>query len=164
MSGQGRPRAAGSGQRPAAIELLAGYPVVIESPVAWGDMDAFAHVNNTVYLRWFESSRIAYFEKLELMELMERTGVGPILASTRCRFKIPLDYPDRVSVGARIARIGEDRFVMEYAAASHRHAAIAADGEGLIVAYDYRQRAKAPIPDEVRERIHRLEGRDPDPL
>ena len=77
-------------------------PVVIETPVAWGQMDAFRHLNNTAYFRFFESARIAYFEKLDLLEFMESTGVGPILASTNCRFKIPLTYPDTVSIGSRV--------------------------------------------------------------
>ena len=37
---------------------LENYPVVIEIPVAWGDMDAFQHVNNVAYFRYFESARI----------------------------------------------------------------------------------------------------------
>ena len=40
---------------------VADYPVVIETPVAWGEMDAYGHVNNIVYFRYFESARIAYF-------------------------------------------------------------------------------------------------------
>ena len=40
---------------------LAGFPVTINLPVLWGDQDAFRHVNNIVYLRWFESARIAYW-------------------------------------------------------------------------------------------------------
>ena len=42
-----------------AADPLAGYPVRIEVPVAWGEMDAFGHVNNVVYFRYFESARIA---------------------------------------------------------------------------------------------------------
>jgi len=34
-----------------ADDPLAGFPVRIEVPVAWGEMDAFGHVNNVVYLR-----------------------------------------------------------------------------------------------------------------
>ena len=63
-------------------ELLGSFPVVVAIPVAWGDMDAFQHVNNTVYFRYFESARIAYFERLEFMELMQATGVGPILGKS----------------------------------------------------------------------------------
>src|SRR5687767_1167703 len=54
--------------------------VTVEIPVQWGDMDAFGHVNNTVYFRWFESARIAYFEKIGLNERMRRDRKGPILA------------------------------------------------------------------------------------
>jgi len=57
-------------------------------PVTWGEMDTFQHVNNIVYFRYFESERLAYFYKLDLIDLMTRTGIGPILASTSCRFKV----------------------------------------------------------------------------
>ena len=41
---------------PESRGLLADFPVLIAWPVQWGDMDAFQHVNNTVYFRWFESA------------------------------------------------------------------------------------------------------------
>ncbi|MEA3339686.1 MAG: thioesterase family protein [Chloroflexota bacterium] len=138
-------------------QLLKDYPVVIEIPVAWGEMDAFQHVNNVVYFRYVESARIAYFQELGLMEVMERTGVGPILASVQCRFKIPLTYPDTVSVGVRVSEMGKDRFTMEYAVASQRLEKIATVGEGVIVSYNYSENKKAPLPAEVRERILALE-------
>ncbi len=64
--------------------LLINFPVVIELPLAWGEMDAFQHVNNVAYFRYFESARIAYFSKLDLLMLMNQTGIGPILKSTGC--------------------------------------------------------------------------------
>lgn len=39
---------------PAVAELLAGFPVVVTTMVAWGDMDANRHVNNTVYFRSYD--------------------------------------------------------------------------------------------------------------
>jgi acyl-CoA thioester hydrolase len=140
-------------------DLLGGFPVVIEIPVAWGEMDAFQHVNNIVYFRYFESARIAYFERLDFMTVMEQTGVGPILAEASCRYRKPLTYPDTVSVGVRVSEVGQDRFVMQYRAVSHKLAAIAAEGDGLLVAYDYREKCKAAIPDAVRRRIEEVEGR-----
>ena len=141
-------------------DLLAGYPVIIEIPVAWGEMDAFQHVNNIVYFRYFESGRIAYFERAGMMNLMADTGVGPILASAATKFKFPLTYPDTVLVGTRVGEIGEDRFVMHYRAVSQRHGKVAADGEGVIVAYDYGTQRKARLPDSVRARIEVLESRE----
>lgn len=139
-------------------ELLKGYPVVIEMPVAWGEMDALGHLNNTVYFRYFESVRMAYFRETGLWDYMEETGVGPILASTQCRFKIPLTYPDTVSAAARVTGVEADRFVMEYAVVSRRHGKVAAAGEGLIVSYDYRGKKKCPLPEELRRRIGELES------
>lgn len=138
-------------------ELLQEYPVVIELPVAWGEMDAFQHVNNIVYFRYFESARIAYFEQAGLMGLMQRSGVGPILGSAQCRFKFPLTYPDRILVGVRVGEIGEDRFTMHFRVVSTRHNRVAADGDGVIVAYDYSTNRKAPLPADVRAGIERLE-------
>ena len=43
---------------------LGSWPVSVELPVQWGEMDDFGHVNNAVFLRWFESARIAYFQHL----------------------------------------------------------------------------------------------------
>ena len=140
-------------------ELLTGFPVVVDAEVAWGEMDAFQHVNNAVYFRWFESARIAYFREVGFVPAADGAprGVGPILASADCRFRIPLAYPDRVSVGARVAELAADRFTMRYAVASHAAGALAATGSGQVVAYDYDQRRKAPLPDPVRRRIERLE-------
>jgi acyl-CoA thioester hydrolase len=139
-------------------DILKRCPVVIETPVAWGQMDAFRHLNNTAYFRFFESGRIAYFERLNLLEYMEETGVGPILAATSCRFKIPLTYPDTVSIGTRVPAIEADRFTMEYYVVSHRHGKVAADGTGLIVCFNYQENKKAPLPDELIKRIEHLEG------
>ena len=139
-------------------ESLDGFPVVIDIPVAWGEMDALRHVNNIVYFRYFESARIAYFEKLRFWEFMNQTGVGPILASIQCKFKIPLTYPDTVSVGTRIPSIEPDRFVMEYRAVSHKSQAIAAEGEGVVVSYNYRESKKTPLSEEMKQRILTLEG------
>jgi acyl-CoA thioester hydrolase len=139
-------------------ELLKAYSVVIVIPVAWGEMDSLQHVNNIIYFRYFESARMAYFQELDIWGYMNETGIGPILASTECRFRIPLSYPDTVSVGARITNVEEDRFLMEYVVVSHAHRKIAASGEGVIVSYDYREKRKAPLPDEIRKRIQSLEG------
>ena len=137
---------------------LKDYPVVVDVPVAWGEMDAYGHVNNIVYFRYFETVRMAYFERLDAPGFINRNPVGPILASTSCRFRAALAFPDRVSVGARVARVEEDRFVMLYAVYSHRMQKIAAEGEGTIVCFDYRESRKALLPEALRQKIASLEA------
>lgn len=138
--------------------LLEGYPVVIEIPIAWGEMDAFQHVNNVAYFRYFESARIRYSEKLGLHRLKEQTGIGPILGSTSCKYKLPLTYPDTVSVGAKITDMTEDRFTMVYVVVSHKHQKIAAEGDGVIVMYNYHEGKKTAIPEDLRKTILAFEN------
>lgn len=137
---------------------LEGYPVVVEIPVAWGEMDAYGHVNNISYFRYFETARMTYFQRLNAPEFMDRDPLGPILASTSCRFRAPLEFPDQLSVGARVARVDTDRFVMFYAVYSRRRDTIAAEGEGTIVCFDYRENRKAPLPEELKRKIAGLEA------
>jgi len=138
-------------------ELISIYPVIVEIPITWGDMDAFQHVNNTIYFKHFESARITYFEKINFLEVMNKTGIGPILASTQCRFKIPLTNPATVSVGAKVEAIEKDRFIMKYAVISHKLEKIAAFGDGEMVTFNYQNNTKALIPDEIKARIIDLE-------
>ena len=138
-------------------ELLADYPVQFETHDAWGEMDAFQHVNNHVYLKYFESARTAYFQAVGFGAQLQTSGVAPILASTSCRFKRPLRFPDRVTIGARVRDLAEDRFTMLYRVVSHELSAVAAEGEGLIVSYDYRAAAKAMLPDAIRAKILELD-------
>lgn len=137
--------------------ILSICPVVVEIPVAWGEMDAFGHVNNIIYFRYFETARIAYFYKLDLLNFMNETGIGPILASTQCKFLLPLSFPDTVSAGAKIVKLEADRLTMGYYVMSHKHQRMVAEGEGSIVSYDYRGNKKVPIPDIIRKRILELE-------
>ncbi|MGZ8845118.1 MAG: acyl-CoA thioesterase [Pyrinomonadaceae bacterium] len=134
--------------------VLASYPVVIEIDVAWGDMDAFKHVNNTAYFRWFESGRIAYFRKVGFTG---NDGVGPVLASTSCRMQIPLVFPDRVTIGARVREIGDNRFTMEYAVVSQTAGKVAAEGEAVVFSYNHTAKRTAPLPAKVRQQMEKLE-------
>jgi acyl-CoA thioester hydrolase len=128
--------------------------IIIRVPVAWGEMDAFSHVNNIVYFRYFESARIAY---LDAIGFRGDAGPGPILASTHCRFRRALEYPDLVHIGARTTALQDDRFTMEYVIVSEKLDDVAATGGGVIVAYDYAERRKVLLPEAVRSRIIELD-------
>ncbi len=143
----------------AARALLSDCSLVLDCPVWWGELDAFQHVNNTEYFRFFEHARIAYFDRVGWGRIMAEEKIGPILAHTECRFRIPLAYPDTVSIGTRAVEPTETGFIMEYKVSSHRHGKLAAEGSGRIVSLDYRTNQKAPVPESVRAAIDELEKR-----
>ena len=132
-----------------------GFKVTIEVPIAWGDMDAFGHVNNTVFFRLFESARMAYLHEIGFAG--DQSSQGPILHSTHCRFRKAITYPETVRVGARITEVADDRFTMEYQIVAG-DGEIAGYGGGIVVAYDYAANQKIPIPNEVRAAIKRVDG------
>jgi acyl-CoA thioester hydrolase len=138
-------------------DLLAGFPVTLRWPVAWGDMDALGHVNNTTYFRWFESVRIGYFARIGWAADLASGGVGPILAQTSCTYRAPLVFPDEVVLAARVEDVGEDRFTMRYRVVSQRLGRLAAEGEARVVSFDYGTGTKTALPERVRAAIADLE-------
>lgn len=139
-------------------EILSEYPVIVELPVAWGEMDSFQHVNNVVYFKYFEMGRISYFTRIDFLGHMDRTGVGPIMSSTQCRYKIPLIYPDVVSIGTKVEDITENQFTMKYAVVSHKYKKMAAFGECQILAFNYQKNIKTTIPEDIKQKIIDLEN------
>ncbi|MGZ6143774.1 MAG: acyl-CoA thioesterase [Myxococcales bacterium] len=137
------------------------WPVTIELPVQWGDMDSFGHVNNVVYLRWFESARITYFERAGILAGMP--DVGPIQARQVIDYRLPLTYPDRLLVSTTVTKLGNTSFTMGLRLRSHANdRAIAAEGEAVIVMVDYRNGRKVPLGDALRASIEALESTGPE--
>jgi acyl-CoA thioester hydrolase len=58
---------------------------------------------------------------MDLIGYMTKKGIGPILSTTSCKFRIPLSYPDQVLIGAKVVNIAEDRFFMNYLVVSTKH-------------------------------------------
>jgi len=144
-------------------DALGRYPVSITIPVAWGEMDAMQHVNNVVYLRWFETARIAYFERAGLLQGLSELTVGPILARSTVDYLLPVTYPDTVRVEIAVTRMGKSSFEMAYRLWSEALQKVAARGDAVIVNYDYQGGKSAPLDQKTRAAIHALEASAPSP-
>lgn len=142
--------------------MLSDYPVIVDIPVRWADMDSLGHVNNVVYLRYFEIARIAYLERLGLQPPSLDWGErGLIIASVSCRFKAPVTYPDTLTVGSRVTALGEDRLIMDNEAVSQTLGRLVAVGDVEMVCYDYVEGCRSAMPPEWRRLIVALEGHEP---
>lgn len=138
--------------------LVADYAVVLTIPVQWGEMDAYGHVNNAIFFRYFETARVEYLERCGFLASYDQDGIGAILYSADCRFRLPLLYPDTIQVGCRATGIAEDRFTTQYRIVSLAAGAVAAEGSAVVVSYDYRANARTALPVRVRRLIGQLEG------
>ena len=133
------------------------YPVIITQEVHWGDMDAFQHVNNKVYFRYFEDVRLAYLQRIGSLEYMQSHNSGPILASTSCNYRAPVLYPDTLHIATRTHDLQPKRVAMEYLVFSEQQQKIVADGEGLMVYYDFAAGKSAEIPEQIVAKIKALQ-------
>lgn len=139
--------------------LLQDFPVVTEINVAWGEMDALQHINNVVYFRYFETARIEYFNKINLMDEIKRNQIGPVLSETQCRYRIPVTFPDTLLIGSRVTEVGEDRFTMEYQIVSKKMGKVTTTGSATVVMFDFKNQCKALLPAVLRETILTTEAK-----
>ncbi|MGF1733992.1 acyl-CoA thioesterase [Photobacterium satsumensis] len=137
--------------------LLEGYPIVTEIPVAWGEMDALNHVNNVVYFRYFETARLEYFAGIGLMEEMQATQVGPVLSETSSRYRRPVTYPDTLLVGSRVSVLADDSFVMEYIIVSKQQGAVTTTGTAKVVMFNFAHKKRASLNLSLVEKIISLQ-------
>ena len=133
-----------------------GFPVTVRLPLLWGDMDALGHANNARYFTWFESARIAFFTQVGIVADTPSTA-GPIVATTTCTFHKPLVYPADLIVGARVSKVGNTSFTMEYAVATEAAPDdLCATGSAVVVLIDYETQQKVRVSDAVRASIAAL--------
>ncbi|MFO0978717.1 MAG: thioesterase family protein [Planctomycetaceae bacterium] len=134
----------------AVCALLSGFHTITTLPVQWGDQDAFGHVNNVVYFRWFESARIDLLNACPSGVTMAGEGLGPILASIQCDYKKQLRFPDVISIGSRVTRIGRSSVDLGHSIISHQQGQVIAEGRCVIVVFDYTNQRVTRIPDDLR--------------
>ena len=133
--------------------MLSDYPIVHIQPVAWGDMDAFGHVNNVLYYRYMESARIRYMDELNIFQ----HDVYTVVASNQCKYIRPVFYPDQLKIGARVEEMRNSALRMSYLLWSEQQQAIGALGEAVMVCMDKENMLKLPIPEIIRQKVTKIE-------
>lgn len=140
-------------------EELKKYPVIIKLPVQWGEMDAAAHVNNLVYMRWTESARIIYFEKMGMDTSFTSGEAGPILGWQDCKYIFPMTFSDTAIIGVRMIEVNDKFLMMESAVFSEKHQRIAAISQQKIVPYSYKELKRIEMPERWKKGIQNIEKR-----
>lgn len=132
---------------------LADYPIVFEQRVAWGDMDAFGHVNNVIYYRYIESARLYYLDHLKILQ----QDVLTVIASNQCKYMRPVVYPDILKIGVRVEELRNSAMRMHYLIYSEAQQMVVVEADAVIVCVDRVNMQKTLIPENVRAGIHKIE-------
>jgi acyl-CoA thioester hydrolase len=134
--------------------------------VRFGDTDAMGHANNSRFLTYCESARIAYWEAAtgEAFALVTHGAEESlILADIRVTFRSPVYFGERLTVESRIGLLGRTSFTLEHrltaGASPVGQARLVATAEGVQVLYDYATERPRVIPDDLIARLEAYEGR-----
>jgi len=133
------------------FELPAGLTPVhrMRLQVRWGDLDALGHVNNTVYLRWFETVRIDWLQGLGLGP--DPAGPGPVMANVFCNFRREVGYPAELLATHWVAAPGRSSLDTFFTLADVREPdVVLADGGATLVWVDGVAKRSVPLPELLR--------------
>ncbi len=136
-----------------ANDVLADFACVYQQPVAWGELDAFNHLNNVVYYRYMESARIDYLYKLGMFG----AGQFMVLAQSSCCYLKPVHFPDCLHIGVRCKKLGTTSMVFDYCFFSEQQQAVVATAEAVVVSLDESASHKQPWSEEQRQKVQEFE-------
>eukprot|EP00043_Microstomoeca_roanoka_P016396 m.167187 g.167187 ORF g.167187 m.167187 type:complete len:205 (-) comp16450_c2_seq2:1967-2581(-) len=141
------------------------FPVWYSQTIQWGDMDAFQHVNNVVYFRYFENARISYLFKLCELSKVDYLGthaIGPIMADAYTRFRRPVTFPDTLAIGIRAEQVKSNELYLVHQMFSEKmNGALVAEGRGRLVSVDYPTGKKADFPASIVQAMATLQPDEP---
>jgi acyl-CoA thioester hydrolase len=117
-------------------------------PVRWGDLDAYGHINNTLYFRYFEEAR---FQLMQEKNIPINGTAHPVVVTIGCTFMRPLFHPDNIRVEIFLSEPGRSSFMMHYRIYSSTYPqAPSAEGYSKIVWVSSENGKSVPLPDNVR--------------
>ena len=121
--------------------------------VRFGDLDAMKHLNNVVFLRYFETARINYLNDLmDSHDPVNRAdGFGFIFASCTIDYRSPAHFDEEVAIRVRPADVGTKSLKLEFEMALGER--LIAEGHGILVGYDYESGETVPLPDALKKRL-----------
>ncbi len=121
-------------------------------PVRWGDMDAYGHVNNSLYIRYLEEARVQLLAKIGAT--MDGHGTDPVIINVGCTFFQPVSYPATLNINCFVGEIGRSSFMIWYELSTTDNPdQICSEGYSKVVWMDHNTGRSVPLPDIIREHI-----------
>jgi acyl-CoA thioester hydrolase len=125
-------------------------------PIRWGDMDAMAHVNNTVYFRYMEQARLDWIHAFARgLGRDAYSSDGPLIVNASCTFFAPLTYPGEVEV--RMFLDSPGRTSVESYYEIWMDGSKYADGAAKLVWVDMKTTRPIPLPEPLRVLLNAAE-------
>lgn len=132
------------------------FPISMKVEVRWRDADPLGHVNNAVYLTYFEMARVAFIKALLGSISME--SVNFVIARITCEYITPVFVGDVIEVGIKVTEAGRTSFDFEYQILHALEGFPVASGKSTQVFYDFQESRKMLIPEGWLESVETIQG------
>jgi acyl-CoA thioester hydrolase len=157
-----------AGPRSGREEATMNSPVLKRVTIRYNDLDPYGHVNNAVYLEFFEEIRLAYWRALADLVGFEELEAGDVpcaryvIAETTVRYKAPIFLDDPLHGAASIPTIGNRSYAMDFelrTGESFESGLVVAEGYAAHVFFDPKTNEVKYRPDWFLPAVTDLEGR-----
>ena len=122
---------------------------ILTIPIDWAELDLFGHVNNVMFFKYMQASRLHFCEKIGLTSLNEKGKLSFMVASSRCDFKKPLYYPGKVTINTKAMWSKNTSFCQIHELLDDNQS-VCSIGEDVLVLFDYTKNEKVVIAEELR--------------
>ena len=121
------------------------YPIYIR----FNDVDLYGHVNNAIYLTYFEEARMLYFQDAIGTE-WDWKKHGIVLARHEIEYKQPLRLGDSAQIELWVSKLGKKSLEISYLIAKKKGEdwVECTTGKSVAVTIDYETGKSIPIPRE----------------
>jgi acyl-CoA thioester hydrolase len=122
----------------------------------WMDNDAYGHVNNVVYYSWFDTVVNAHLIEHGALDVQHGAIIGLVI-ETQCNYFAPVEFPQTVEAGLRVAHIGRSSVRYEVGLFVQEQPMTAAKGHFVHVYVDRSTRRPAELPAPLKTVLESLQ-------
>lgn len=124
-------------------------------PTRWMDNDVYGHVNNVVYYSFFDTAVNRYLIEAGALDIHRGEVIG-LVVETRCHYFAPIEFPQVVDAGLRVAELGRSSVRYEVGLFAAGAPGTAAHGHFIHVYVDRATRRPVPLPEPLKQALQVL--------
>lgn len=134
------------------LNVIESFKYKIKIPIRFADIDAFGHVNNAIYLTYFEIARSSYWDEIIEWNWDE---LGIIIRQSLVDYLKPIHLNDEIYAYVKTSRIGNSSFDLDYVLVKtiDGKEEICTSGQTICVTFDYKSKLSVPIPEKQRNKM-----------
>ncbi|ROS06138.1 acyl-CoA thioester hydrolase [Sinobacterium caligoides] len=115
----------------------------------WGDEDRLGHINNVVYFRYFEETRVRLFEQL-FGDNYRQTASSPVLVHSAASYLKPLHYPSSAIIKSWLHQSGNTSLTLYHQLFDSQSSALCTVAEVKLVWINLNSGQSSPLPPAIK--------------